>query len=289
MLALHCLILSGIFMSDLFLEASADTENADIILTGIRYDGTSSFRAGSRHAPEEIRRFSWNLETFSPYFLRDLHSIKYADAGDLDTVPGHSEGIHNNIYNYISRLKQNRGKLITMGGEHSITYPVLKAHRELLNDTIVIVFDAHADLRESYGGTPLSHASVMKRVSELIGLKNMIFMGQRSFTSDEWDELQGAMLYSRTPIELPLEKIRHRNIYISIDLDILDPSIMPGTGTPEADGWSFSELMGVLMGLRECNIIGADIVELCPPFDLSGISAAAASKLIREMMLLLTE
>lgn len=276
-------------MSDMFLEASNDCHNAQIIITGVRYDGTSSFRAGSRHGPEHIRAFSWNLETFSPYFLKDIHSVKYADAGDLDIIPGNCEKAHNEIIQHIDKLPLAHAKLITMGGEHSITYPVYETRARSMDNPVLIVMDAHADLRDSYGGTEFSHASVMKRIAGLIGIENMIFLGQRSFTAHEWKTMQGALFYSPKPCELPEHLIRGRDIYLSIDLDVLDPSVMPGTGTPEADGWSFAELMSIIMELRNYRVMGADIVELCPPYDPSGISGAAAAKIVRELILLLAD
>lgn len=274
-------------MSDLFLEASDDCNNAQIIITGIRYDGTSSFRAGSRQGPEHIRAFSRNLETFSPYFLKDIHSVKYTDAGDLDIIPGNSEYAHNEIARHIDKLLGTHAKLITMGGEHSITYPVFETQARNMDKPVFIVMDAHADLRNSYGGTEFSHACVMKRVAGLIGIENMIFLGQRSFTSEEWKEMKGALLYSPKPCELPIQLIGDRDVYLSVDLDVLDPSVMPGTGTPEAGGWSFDELMNMIMELRKCRVTGTDIVEVCPPYDQSGISGAAAAKIVREMILLL--
>ena len=266
-------------MSKVFLEASNDIKNAEIIIRGIPFDGTSSFRGGSREGPDSIRTFSENLETFSPYFKQDIHSIRYADAGDMEIIPGSTLHVHDAIYSDLVTLLDHNARIISLGGEHSISFPIIKALNTKFSDILFIVFDAHADLRVEYGDTPYSHASVVKRISEHLGMDNIICFGQRSFTEEEYNDIGNSLMYS------PVPTIIEKKLYN--DLDILDPSILPGTGTPEADGWSFRDLMNTLLQFNKCNIIGSDIVELSPCHDKSGISSAAAAKLTREMMLLM--
>ncbi len=270
-----------------FLESSDNIDNAEIIIQGIPFDGTCSFRKGASRGPDELRYFSDNLETFSPYIKRDIHSKNYADIGNIPLLSDNVEDAHKQILSHTKSYIKNDKKIISIGGDHSITFPLFSAYHEHMKDIFFIVFDAHADIRNEYDGSIYSHACVTNRIMNLIGADNVISMGPRSYTKEEFELLNRLAFYNEKPVNIDKKLISNKAIYISIDVDILDPSIMPGTGTPEAGGWQFNELIECLYSLKGLNIVGCDIVELAPKYDKSGISAAAAAKILREMILII--
>jgi len=172
-----------------------------------------------------------------------------------------------------------------LGGEHTITLGVIKALKRRFPELYLVSLDAHPDFRSSYEGLSVGHATVMKRIAEIIGKERLIFLGLRTATPEEWEELKGCYLVAFDPLPLPPE-LKDKPLYISLDIDVLDPSCAPGTGNPEPGGWSFKELMNFLLSLKGYNVVGMDIVEVSPPLDPSGITLATAAKILREAILL---
>ena len=263
-------------------------KDSKIVVFGAPFDGTVSYRPGSRFGPSAIRNESYGIETYSPYQNADLTEIKGCDAGDLPIPFGDTRIVLDMIRNFTQNII-NDGKIpIMLGGEHLTTLPAVEAVSEKYPDLCVIHLDAHTDVREEYMGIALSHATVIRRIWEKLGDKRIWQFGIRSGEKYEFDwakEHNTLAPFKLEGIERALAEIGSRPIYLTIDLDVLDPSVFPGTGTPEHGGITFHELMDFLLKLRGENIVGADLVELAPNYDHSGISTAAACKLLREVAL----
>jgi len=281
-------VLSGPFLSRNWPGACEDFDKSKWVMVGLPYDGTCSYRPGTRFGPEMIRVAAWGLEDYSPYQNKELTEVAFYDAGELDLPLGNRDKCLN-LINQATRETLDAGKQwLGIGGEHLVTYPAIQAYTEKYPDLAIIHFDAHADLREEYLGECLSHASVMRLVTNLIGAENLIQIGIRSGTKDEFDWMNEhkSLIKDRSEIPAILDKLSNRPVYLSIDLDVLDPGIMSGTGTPEAGGMSFKELISWLLSLSDLNIVGADVVELSPHYDPSGVSTITAAKVVREVLLL---
>jgi agmatinase len=270
-----------------FLGCETDYNESKIMLFGAPFDGTVTFRPGSRFAPAAMRTDSYGLETYSPYQDADLEGCAIHDAGDLDLPFGSTEKALDLIYGLIKTILADGKKPLMLGGEHLVTFPAIKALSEKYADLCVLHFDAHTDLRNEYCSEKLSHANVMRRAWDCLGDGHIWQFGIRSGTREEF-EWAGTghttlVKYNLSGIEDALKAIGKRPIYVTIDLDVLDPSVFPGTGTPEAGGVSFKELLDAVLKLRGVNIIGADLVELSPHYDASGVSTAVACKVLREL------
>lgn len=274
-----------------FIGCEASLENADIVLFGAPYDGTSSFRPGSRFAASRIRIDSYGLETYSPYLDRDLEDKRIHDAGDLSFSFGNRELVLNTIRNFSREIILRGQKPLMIGGEHLVSLPAVEAVSEKYPDLMIFHFDAHTDLRNDYMGEKFSHATVIKNIWDRLGDGRIFQFGIRSGLKGEfqWAQEGHTFLnkfgYDRLP--QAIEMVKDKPVYVTIDLDILDPSIFPGTGTPEPGGIGFSDMMKIIKMLSVLNIVGADVVELSPDYDPTGVSTAVASKVIREMMLIL--
>ncbi len=271
-----------------FIGFDSEFEESQIVLFGAPYDGTTSFRPGTRFAPEIIRKDSYGLETYSPYHDDDLEEYALFDSGDIEFPFGNRDKTLSMIEERTREIMA-KGKIPFMiGGEHLVTFPVVKALTDKYDDLVVVHFDAHADLRQDYLGEKLSHATVLRRVWDMIGDNNIYQFGIRSGTREEfkWAEDHVQMRkFDLRGIEEVIDNIGDRPVYVTIDLDVLDPSIFPGTGTPEPGGVSFKELQEAIIKLKKLNIIGSDVVELSPQYDVSGVSTAVACKVIRELVL----
>ncbi|KAA0259564.1 agmatinase [Deferribacter autotrophicus] len=271
-------------ISNCFIECNKNFDDSEIVIIGIPYDGTSSYRPGSRFAPDEIRKASYGLETFSPIQNKDLLDKNICDIGDLELSFGNKLDILKKIEIEIDKIIHQNKKILSIGGEHLITYPIIKSYLKKYPDLFLIHFDAHADLRDDYLGENLSHATVIRRISELIGLNRIFQYGIRSGTKEEFDIIRNNNLLNRD-----LNKVKNiigdTPVYITVDLDILDPSVFPGTGTPEPGGISFNSLINKLHILSELNIVGCDVVELAPDYDPSKVSTIVAAKIIRELLI----
>ena len=265
-------------------------DEASVVVFGAPFDGTVSYRPGSRFGPSAIRNESYGIETYSPYQNSDLTDMKCFDAGDLPIPFGDTQAALDMIKDFTRDVVVDNKIPVMLGGEHLVTLPAVEAVLENHPDLCIIHLDAHTDLREDYLGITLSHATVIRRIWEQIGDKRIWQFGIRSGekVEFEWAKDHTSLTpFELTGIEQALVEIGNRPIYLTIDLDVLDPSVLPGTGTPEHGGVSFKELMSFLIKLKGHRIVGADIVELAPHYDTSGISTAAACKLLREVTLLI--
>lgn len=273
-----------------FIGCDASFEEAAIVLFGAPFDSTTSFRPGARFGSAAMRHESFGLETYSPYQDKDLADYKVFDSGDLELCFGSSEYALKEIEERAS-LIINHGKLpVLIGGEHLVTLGSVRAAVKEWKDLHIIHFDAHADLREDYLGASLSHACVMRRCHELLGDGRIhqfcIRSGDREefrFAGQHTDmhkfDFSGL---SELVTELKEKKVP---VYFTIDLDCLDPSIFPGTGTPEAGGVSFMELLNAMLLVSQTNVVAADVNELAPMLDTTGVSTATAGKVLRELLL----
>ncbi len=275
----------GPFLSKNWIGSVDSYDEADIIMIGLPFDGTCSYRPGSRFAPERLRLASWGMEDYSPNYDMHLEDVNFFDAGELEFPLGNTIKTLDLIEENARHIFNDNKKYLGIGGEHLVTYPAVKACYEKYPDLAVIHFDAHTDLREDYLGEKLSHASVLRRIGETIGFENIKQIGIRSGLKEEFDLMKKHNTLVKKAGDL--EPIKNKNIFLTIDIDVLDPSIMPGTGTPEADGMFYRELAEWIKYLKGFNIVGADIVELAPDYDKSEVSTAVAAKVIRDVLMIL--
>lgn len=275
-----------------FIGCDSDFASARIVLYGAPFDSTTSFRPGARFGPAAMRHESFGLETYSPYQDADLTDCAVFDSGDLELCFGSAEAALADIEARAAEILA-AGKLpLLVGGEHLVTLGAVRALVKKYPNLHIIHFDAHADLRDDYLGAKLSHACVMRRCHELVGdgriYQFCIRSGEREefafaqahthmqkFNFDGLEETVAALQKSGAPV------------YFTIDLDCLDPAAFPGTGTPEADGVSFAELLNALRCVCRANVVSADVNELAPMLDASGVSTATACKVLRELLLAL--
>lgn len=270
-----------------FIGFDSEYDESELVLMGIPYDGTVSYRPGTRFAPSAVRENSYGLETYSPYFDDDLSEYKLFDMGDIELPFGNTQRILDIIKENAKKAVFDNKILFSVGGEHLVTYPLVEAYYEKYKDDLVILhFDAHTDLRDDYMGEKLSHASVIKRIYDMVGQDKIYQFCVRSGEKEEFNFHTKGIFQEKftfTKLEEIVEKIKGRPVYVTIDLDVLDPSVFPGTGTPEAGGINFHEMLDLIKILKNAKIVGADVVELSPHYDQSGISTAAACKIIREL------
>ncbi len=278
-------MLIGPFLEKDFIGAKKEFESSDIVLLGMPYDCTCSNRPGTRFAPQQIRLESVGIETYSPYFDKDIEDINFYDAGDLEFPFGNAEKMLKIVEDNTSIIYKERKKILGIGGEHLVTLGEILAINKYVKNLAVIQFDAHTDLREQYLTEKLTHSGVMYQISKLTGFDNIAQIGIRSGEKQEFNLMNKYGTHKTQYFEL--DKFKDKNIFITIDLDVLDPSLMSGVGTPEAGGLSYLELIGWLKYLKKFNIIGIDIVELAPDIDISKTSTATACKLIRECLTIL--
>ena len=275
-----------------FIGCDSPYENAAIVLFGAPFDSTTSFRPGARFGPAAIRHESFGLETYSPYQDADLTDYAVFDSGDLELCFGDPEDALAAIEERTQTILDD-GKLpLLIGGEHLVTLGSVRAVQKKYPDLHIIHFDAHADLRDDYLGARLSHACVLRRCHELVGDGRI---HQFCIRSGERDEFRFAAahtdMHPLTPngLKETVDKLRKADVpvYFTIDLDCLDPSVFPGTGTPEAGGITFLQLLDAIRTTAACRIVGADVNELAPMLDSSGASTATACKVVRELLLAL--
>lgn len=275
--------------SGLFLGSSGSYDGADVVLVGVPMDVTSCFRPGSRMGPQAIRLASEGLEEYSPYLGRELSECSFYDGGDLELPFGDVEKCLEKIETVTHLLVADRKMPFFLGGEHLISYPVVKALAGHYPELAVLHFDAHADLRSEYLGEVYSHATVIRRICEVVGSNNVFQFGIRSGTREEF-------AYGRTHtnfypyevrkgIESCLSLLRGRPVYVTLDIDVVDPAFAPGTGTPEPGGVAPGELFSAFALLEELRVVGFDLVETAPDYDPSGITSLLAAKLVREALL----
>ncbi len=277
-----------------FIGCDRSFEEADIVLFGAPFDSTTSFRPGARFGPSAMRHESFGLETYSPYQDKDLTDCAIFDSGDLELCFGNAELALRDIETCSEEILSANKLPLLIGGEHLVTLGSFRAVHKRWPHVHIIHFDAHADLRDDYLGAKLSHACVIRRCHDLVGDGNIhqfcIRSGDReefrfakshtdlhSFDFSGLEELTHALAQSGTPV------------YFTIDLDCLDSSIFPGTGTPEAGGVTFPQLLDAIRLVAKTNVVGADVNELAPMLDQSGVSTATACKVLRELLLALSK
>lgn len=272
-----------------FIACDCEYENANIVLFGAGYDGTTSFRAGTRFAPSAIRNESFGIETYSPYQDKDMTDYSYFDSGDLELPFGSPEKVLADIQQRSETILNDRKIPLMIGGEHLVTLGQVRAVSKKYNDLYIIHFDAHADLRDDYLGQKLSHACVLRRCHEIVGDGHIFQFGIRSGDRDEFKFAEKHTYMNKfnlDTLEETVNNLKEKNVYLTVDLDVLDPSIFAGTGTPEAGGVTFDELRKALtLVCSKLNIVACDVNELSPPYDQSGVSTAVACKIIREILL----
>ena len=273
-----------------FIGCDCEYAESTIALFGAPFDSTTSFRPGARFGSSAIRHESFGLETYSPYQDKDLTDKKVFDCGDLELCFGSSEAALKDIEELTRKIVSD-GKLpIMIGGEHLVTYGAVKAVFEKHPDMHIIHFDAHADLRDDYLGAKLIHACVMRRCFDLLGDNKIHQFCIRSGDREEFlfaKEHTDMHKFSFDGLAEVCDELAKNNtpVYLTIDLDCLDPSVFCGTGTPEAGGVSFTELLSAILIVSKTNIVGADINELAPMLDSSGASTAVACKVLRDLIL----
>ncbi len=271
-----------------FIGCDSDYAESRIAIFGAPFDSTTSYRPGARFASSAMRNESYGIETYSPYQDKDLLDAEIFDCGDLELCFGSPESALNDIEKMTENIISD-GKLpIMIGGEHLVTLGAVRAAVKKYPDLRIVHFDAHADLRDDYLGQKLSHACVMRRCHELLGDGKIFQFGIRSGDREEflWGrEHVYTNRFDFSGIERIKEKTGDRPVYFTLDLDVIDPSCFCGTGTPEAGGVSYNELIKAIEKVSELNVIGLDINELSPTLDQSGASTALACKLLREILL----
>ena len=276
---------------DTFLECDKNPHYATTMLFGAPFDSTTSYRPGTRFGPDAIRRESYGLESYSPYLNEDLESGSVLDLGDLELCFGDSAKALEQIEERAQEILQACKRPFMLGGEHLVTLGAFRAVAKRYPNVHIIHFDAHADLREEYLGVELSHACVLRRCWELVGDGRIYQFGIRSGTRDEF--AWGAShvkthLFNFDGLEEVLDRLKGKPVYFTVDLDVLDPSVFPGTGTPEPGGVTFDALrQAVTMVCTRARVVGCDVNELSPHYDQSGVSTMVACKIVREMLLAL--
>ncbi|GIN12899.1 agmatinase [Shouchella clausii] len=280
------------YSGKVFIMSRASYEEADAVIYGMPMDWTVSFRPGSRFGPARIREASLGLEEYSPYADKHLEEVNYFDAGDIPLPFGNAARSLDIVEEYVDSLLADGKFPLGLGGEHLLSWPIFKAMYRKYPDLAIIHIDAHADLREQYEGEALSHSTPIRKACELIGAENVYSFGIRSGMREEfaYAKKAGMHLYKfdvAEPLKNVLPHLSGRPVYITIDIDVLDPAHAPGTGTAEAGGITSKELLEAQMLLSQADIqiVGADLVEVAPAYDPTEQTAIAASKFVREMLL----
>jgi agmatinase len=279
------------YSGNVFILSSDDYAASRAVIYGMPMDFTVSFRPGSRFGPARIREVSIGLEEYSPYLDRSLEDITYFDAGDLLLPFGNAGKSLEIIGEYVRGLLADGKFPFGLGGEHLVSWPIFREVYAKYPDLAIIHFDAHADLREHYEGEPLSHSTPLRKAAGLIGGRNIYQFGIRSGSREEFQFARENINFHPFEVLEPLRKVlpelAGRPVYLTIDIDVLDPSCAPGTGTAEAGGITSKELLAAIhvMAASGINVVGADIVEVAPAYDPTEQTQIVASKLIREILL----
>ena len=275
-----------------FIGCDNEYEESKVVIFGAPFDSTTSFRPGTRFASSVMRNESFGIETYSPYQDKDLEDINVFDAGDLELSFGNSESALKDIENTTAEILKDGKIPFMIGGEHSVTLGSVRAVAEKYPDLHIIQFDAHTDLRDEYLGQKYSHASVIKRCWDIVGDGKIFQFGIRSGERAEWEFAKKHLNTTKfnfgnnfDELDKAIEKLEGKPVYFTLDLDVLNPSEFPGTGTPEAGGVTFTELHKAIEKISKLNIVGLDMNELSPIYDQSGQSTALACKLLREILL----
>jgi agmatinase len=280
------------YSGNVFICSSDDYASSKAVIYGMPMDFTVSFRPGSRFGPGRIREASVGLEEYSPYLDKNILDLAYFDAGDLQLPFGNAAKSLDIIADYVRGVLADGKIPVGLGGEHLVTWPVLQEVYKKYPGLAVIHIDAHADLREHYEGEPLSHSTPIRKAAELIGGENIYQFGIRSGSKEEWiyAKEKGIKFHPfdvAEPLKRELPSLEGRPVYVTIDIDVLDPSAAPGTGTTEAGGITSKELLEAVHAIARSgvNVVGFDLVEVAPIYDPTEMTPIVASKMIREMLL----
>ncbi len=271
-----------------FIGCDSEYEDSNIVIFGAPFDGTTSYRPGARFASPAMRNESIGIETYSPYQDKDLTDLAIFDGGDLELIFGNAAKSLDTIQGYTGQILCDGKIPIMIGGEHLVSLGAVRAAVEKYPDLHIIHLDAHADLRDDYLGEKLSHATVMRRIWELVGDGRIYQFGIRSGERDEFEFSKSHTTLSKfnlNGLDEVITSLKGKPVYLTIDLDVLDSSVFPGTGTPEAGGIFADVLFNGIVKLSSLNIIGGDLNELSPMLDTSGGSTAVACKVLRELLL----
>lgn len=272
-----------------FIGCDSDYNDAELVIFGAPFDSTTSYRPGTRFGPSAIRHESFGLETYSPYQDKDLEDHAIMDSGDLELCFGSSEQALKDIQGRAEQILQDGKIPLLLGGEHLVTLGSVRAAIQKYPDLHIIHFDAHTDLREDYLGAKLSHACVIRRCHDILGDGRIHQFGIRSGERAEWKFARAGHTdlhpFNLDGLKETVKALQSAPIYFTIDLDVLDPSCFPGTGTPEAGGVDFMQLLEAIRTVCSGNVVAADVNELCPILDQTGASTAIAGKVVRELML----
>jgi len=276
------------FMEQTFVSCKASFGEGKIVILGCPFDGSTSFRPGARFGPSAIRKASWGIETYSPYFRRDLTQLLIHDMGDLELPLGEKKIAFDHIQKALHKILSKNKFPILLGGDHLITLPILEEILQVYPNLHLLQLDAHTDLREDYLGETLSHSTVMRRVVDQLGKGRLSQIGIRSGTEEEFKlakEMKSIVSADQRSLRAMVSRLGNRPVYITLDLDLFDPSLLSGVGTPEPGGLTFQEFISLLKVLKSLHVIGFDIVELTPDYDPTQISSVTASVILREMIL----
>jgi len=269
-----------------FLEARpADEQPAAVVIQGVPYDGGTSYRKGARAAPAEVRIASDSIESYSARIDRDLLDIDLADAGDISLEKLTAEETIEAIAIATARLAATRAKVVTFGGDHSISIGTSRGLRAVYTDLVHLVYDAHMDMRPSYDGSDLSHACGTRHMA-MAG--PTCVLGVRSGSREEYTDADKMLTAWSEDLAVPkamTSAMKSAPVFVSVDMDVLDPSILPGTGNPEPGGPTYREMRDALLGLKGARVVGIDFVEVAPAIDSSGLSPVVAAELARDAIL----
>lgn len=277
------------YSGNVFIGATDDFASAQAVIYGMPMDWTVSFRAGTRLGPARIREVSIGLEEYSPYLDRDLSDLRYFDAGDIPLPFGNAQKSVEQIYEFVKGVYAADKFPLGLGGEHLVSWGSIRAARDKYPDLRVIHIDAHTDLREHYEGEPYSHATVIRKVCDDIGPDRVYQFGIRSGTREEFQWARENTHFFPFDVAAPLEKVlpelQGYPVYVTWDIDVMDPAHAPGTGTAEHGGIDPREAFRAIELMGRLNVVGFDLVEVAPQIDPSELSQILAAKLVREALL----
>ena len=284
----------------IYMGARRDPSGCQVGLFGVPYDGTTSFRPGTRFGPAAVRDVSNGLESYCPQLQMDLEDLAYADLGAVDIPFGAPEPVVAAVHRATRQVLDLGLKPLMLGGEHSISSGAVGAVAEQHPDLVLLQLDAHADLRDSWLGARHSHACAMRRCLEVLPSGQLLQLAIRSGTREEFQELAQTqrLIHHRpdqdsttlaTSLRQALAPHQGKPLYLTVDLDWFDPAVMPGTGTPEPGGFLWPHFAALIEVLQEHQLVAADVVELAPQLDPTGISSVLASKVTRSLLMLLSK
>ena len=271
-----------------FISANAPFATSTAVILGCPFDGSASFRPGARFGPSAIRRASWGIETYSPYLKRDLTELRLHDMGDLELPLGEKDLSLTMIREAVRRILLAKKFPIFLGGDHLISLPAVQEVLQAYPHLHIVHIDAHTDLRKNYLGEVLSHSTVMSKITDRLEKGRLFQIGIRSGTKEEFDlakKLRSIVLPRTDSLRAMVKRIGNQPVYITFDVDAMDPSLVPGVGTPEPGGLTFEALISILKELRSLRVVGFDLVELTPDYDPTQVSSVTASVILREMIL----